>query len=552
MTEQQAAPAPTPAPPDPAVVDGQLAWFDPWMVQPGRNARTDAEASVDADPAFVASIKAGDGNHTPARLVRTGEGGLVTDMGARRLFACRKAGTRLFGWVAATADDSKDGEISRLVRQFTENEDRLGMTARDKAGVVLALFELGVTPAGVHRKLSKRLSREEIAAAQAVAGDDAAAAAAQAHPDWTLDMIAVSAEFAGDPEATEALEAAGGDRGRFAHAAAEWRATAPERAQKRDLLENLGAGMRVLDSAPMWRRLDNLRTAEGEQLTAENHRDCPGRAVTLEQNWHWPPEAEAEYRRVNDIGPDDEIEFRDDADAEQAGYVLRWEVGHWLCADPDRHGHVYRVPGAPPDPTEAERAEAAARAREADRAKRAGNKQWYAATEVRTGFLRELLAAKAMPAGGQEFRIASTAAAGGDRALRDALDRGHELAADLLGHMGHPGGYGKLITELAGAATPKRALVIELAMHLAAYEKPCRDPHIWQNGGWPGQPGMTPRDGLPPAARYLRFLETAGYTLSDIERRVAWPGQPAPDGPPADVAPPAAEADTGHGTGGGA
>jgi hypothetical protein len=534
-------------------------WYDPDQIAIDANIRTDAEESVDADPEMIASVKAGGGNHTPAQLVLTEGGRLRAWKGNRRVIACRRTRTRLWAFHVPEGT-SKDERVRWITEQVSENEDRLGLRPRDCAVAVLALFDLGVTPAGVRKRLP-RLSKEEIAAAREIRDNPFAAAAADEHPDWTLDMDATVGQFAAgdDPEAVAALEAAAGP-GEFAHVAAQMRATAGERAARRAAAGPYeDAGFRVAASCPAWQRLDRLRDDDDNELTEEGHRECPGRGVVITQDWEWPETAEQAYRQEQGLGPDDDIQFDNEEDAQAAGYVLTWRAGPFFCADPTNNGHHFPS-GRPSERDKTEEDKEAERERA--RLVRANNKLWYAATEVRADHLRGLAGRPQAPAGSELFVLATLLGLDYDRAFRDALDRGHEIAADLLGMPERFSGGAKAIWDKFSGAPDKKRRVVLLVLALAAYEKPCRDPHTWQNGGHLEYLGARKAAGPSAIGRYLAFLESTGYELSKLERDVADPPvpggepepgpergpEPEPAGEPADIAPAPGEVDRGGGT----
>lgn len=105
--------------------------------------------------------------------------------------------------------------------------------------------------------------------------------------------------------------------------------------------------------------------------------------------------SEAAYRAAHDLAGDDDlsdVEFDSDEEARAAGFVPGWRVGRHLCTDPERYGHtnVHGTPRQSPTPaqqtTEDQAAEAARKSEERRRVLRR-NREWRAATEVRTAHL---------------------------------------------------------------------------------------------------------------------------------------------------------------------
>ena len=240
----------------------------------------------------------------------------------------------------------------------------------------------------------------------------------QAADRWeflTLDQAATLAEFEADPEALTALvQAAKDSPAQFDHVAARLRATRAEREAKAAFMAELEAqGITVYGERPYvpWTlALENLRDSDGNEITPEAHATCPGRAVTITYDWDWAPGAEAAYRAAHDLADDDDladVEFSNDEEAREAGYVPRWQIGRYLCTDPEQYGHA-NVHGTPRQTPTSEQKSAedeaaeAARKTEERRRVRQRNTEWRAATEVRTTHLKALLARKAPPAGRAE------------------------------------------------------------------------------------------------------------------------------------------------------
>jgi ParB family chromosome partitioning protein len=127
---------------------------------------------------------------------------------------------------------------------------------------------------------------------------------------------------------------------------------------------------------------------------------------------------------------------------------------------------------------------------------------------VRREWLRTFLAAKTAPKGTVRYLIAAVAQ--GDYELTDAMQKGHQLAVDLLGinvkTSGRDASRQAVLDALTGT-TDARAQVITLGLVLGAYEDSL-GVHTWRS------PGVSaPR-------RYLTALGGWGYELSDIERLV--------------------------------
>ena len=345
-----------------------------------------------------------------------------------------------------------------------------------------------------------------------------------------LDQAAALAEFEGDPEALTALvQAAKDSPGQFDHVAARLRTTRAEREAKAAFTAELEAqGITVYGDRPWipWTMaLENLRDGDGNEISPEAHAACPGRAVTITYEWSWTPGAEAAYRAAHDLADDDDlsdIEFDNDEEAREAGFVPGWQVGRHLCTDPEQYGHANVHGRASETPTreqqtaEDEAAEAARKTEERRRV-RQRNTEWRAATETRTSHLKALLGRKAPPPGALKL-IVEAMARGETQPLMSSF--GHETACELLGLTGNGAATGHrdlLLAELA-RASEKRIQVIALAMVLGAAEHGVRDVHTWQSA----EGSYWSAYGIPAAARYLAWLaEHTDYGLSSIEAEVA-------------------------------
>lgn len=131
------------------------------------------------------------------------------------------------------------------------------------------------------------------------------------------------------------------------------------------------------------------------------------------------------------------------------------------------------------------------------------NKVWASAETVRRTWLRGLLTRKSAPRGTGTF-LAAALAHDGDRVT--GID-GYQLAAELLGCPSRGYGRSTALVELIEHASDTRALMLTLAQVLAGYQQ-CTD----------RTDRRTPR---AHTARYLRFLQSCGYTLAPVEQRAS-------------------------------
>lgn len=503
-----------------------LEWFDPGDIATDTNMRL--RPNYDR---LVESVKVVGANLEPVTLLRSLPGrhwrpceyhaDADTDPGVRagcancyelpyvalygnqRVLACGAAKVRVRGYVAGNEGDSKEDVRGRLVGQFHENHFRADPSAAEDALVVAALFETGLTEAGIARKL--RMPKPLVRAARAVAASELAVSVAMAYP---LDLMQTGqvAEFAaaGDEDAVVALCAvADKDPGQFDHTAARLLETAPERAQRRALIAELeAAGVTVVDT--QWtNEVEGLRTEAGERLTVEGHAGCPGHAAFVHS-------------------------------------VQQMSEGHWVsvwsavyvCTDPEANGHHKHaaLTGATTKTSDEQAEREAVVAMAARRRIREGNKEWRAARTVRTGALATLAARPASKITKAELDAAAdfmvTYMAGAGYELRQAMERGHPFGCELLGITPEDGEsefYGEArrgrLSALMAGAGPARRRQIGLVLLCAAIEKQMRE-ETWQdrkNAYWQQR---------SQADQYLAFLESTGYPLAPIE---AWVARPPED-----------------------
>lgn len=504
-----------------------LQHVDPRTLLVDANVRRDARVNAD----LVASVH-DLGVLVPIVAVRTAEGRLRVRFGHRRTLAAIDADRTTVPVVVAADEASDDAaEIDRLVTQWAENEHRAGLTTAERVGVIAQLAAFGVSPTQIAKRT--RAKRGEVSAALAVAGSQLAQAATVRYDFLDLAQAATVAEFEDDPEAVKALVVAARG-GQFEHTAQRLRDARAEAAERHRVADRLqAAGVTVIDRPGSGERatdLQRLTDANGTQLTEETHRGCPGHAAyATTLSGYVSPGGELPIHDEDGLDdPDDGDEPEDDdpeeADPDEEGTAgpgsrpvwRSWIGARYVCTDPARYGHRDRWSGTDAGTGRRKAAEMEEDEREAARAQRRdvieSNKAWGSAETVRRTWLCGLLTRKTAPKGTGAF-LATALAHDGDRFTGV---EGNQLAAELLGCQSRGYGRSTSLVELVEQASDARALMLALAQVLAGYEQ-CTDRSDWRS----------PR---AHTARYLRFLQSCGYTLAPVEQRACGP-QPNTDLP---------------------
>lgn len=480
----------------------ELVYVDPAALVVGANVRLD----VRLDPDFVASIRER-GVLEPIVAYRDGDQRLVVLRGQRRTVGAVQAQRPTVPVVVI----AEPGDVDRVVDQLIENDHRAGLGDGERAAAFTQLAAFGLPAGDIVRRTATR--PEAVNRALAVAASTRAQALAGQYPALSFDNLAAVAEFEDDPTALAELERAAEQGRGFAHVAQGLRDTRQQR-QAREAAEQAlaDAGVKVVEnihSRAKTRRLDQLKAADGEEVTAQAHAGCPGHAAFLDEQWLYP-------------GDDGYPDPDSDADPDDDDAAVYAAVPVYVCLDWARHGHQERYPSSSgrassaEDKTDEERAAAAAERRRVIE----GNRAWDSASTVRRQWLVTLLARKTAPARAAAFVAGSLARR--DHAVSRALTDGNDLARELLGLEPEGHSYGdyegyqrrrRELVELIERASEARALVLTLGLVLAAYEQEA-DRGSWRRTsatGYDGQIEATPR--------YLRFLECCGYELAPIELR---------------------------------
>lgn len=465
------------------------------------------------DKALVASVR-DIGVQVPITAVITTDGELLVRQGHRRTLAAVEAEQETVPvYVTGTDSTEKDDEITRIVAQRDENTHRAGLTTADEISVVEQLTLLGLSAAQVAKKA--RIQRAKVDTALTVSGSTMARKAAERYDALTLDQAAVVAEFEDDAETVKALVVAVHE-GRFEHVAQRAREDRAQAQARTDVLAMLAeTGVTVIERPSYEDRsttkaLSDLSASRDARtaLNAVEHAQCPGHVAWLGTEWV-TVDADGQVVEFPDE-PDEEA----DEEAQQAYQEACERINAtsrqvqrpsptYGCTGWRGHAHHDRYDygsGSSSKPKASEMSEA-----DREKAKKAralvieNNKAWTSAESVRRDWLRDFTNRKTPPKGTAAFL--ATALCTDSSVVTSA--GGNALAADWLG-LKHTG-YGWADLSPAKNATENRALVIALTQILAGYESSLTK-DSWRSNGTNNSVG-----------RYLRFIQTCGYTLSDVE-----------------------------------
>lgn len=432
---------------------------------------------------MVRSIKAA-GILVPLVVVPSDNGRHQIVAGHRRCAAAIEAGlTQVPCLVRPDLDDAR-----QVAAMLVENTQREGLSGVEEAAGYQQLAMLGLSDSGIAKATGA--TRRHVEKARRVAASGVAAVVAE-RCDLTLDQALVIAEFDDDGAAVKELAlTAAKDPGQFEHRASRLRQDRARAAQREATVRELtDAGISVLDPAqrydmhPNAVSLRDLANGEGTPLTPEGHAACPGHCAV-----------------VSESAPTN--------------------VGYY-CLDPRRHGHRSRYGSGRPKGkmTDQEKAER--------RQVIENNKAWKAAEPVRRRHLQGLLASRKVPPGTLRYVVGEVLAA------PDRVGEGADaLLAQLLGVTASTG-YGRQVGSQLVGRLPDSRLPLGLLAQVAADNEHAMGTHTWRQ-----------RD--IRAARWLSFLASVGYSLSDIEQQVIDQAEPAsdddePDASADDATEPAAE-----------
>jgi len=439
-----------------------LIQIDPAKIAIGANIRS----IPTLDPEFVESIRQF-GVLQPVVVYPAPDGEVMLAYGQRRTLGAIAAKRDT---IPAIVLDGPPADVERVYHQWVENEQREGLSVKDKAVAVDQLALFGVSAGEIATALS--LAPEEVVAAQKVAKSQTALDHSNG---LSLEFAELLAEFEDDAESVDHILQAADEDEAPEHVAAFLR-EGRERTSRYDaaVADLEKGGVKVID-APQYpwpasmERVSSLNGSDGKRLDATAHAECPGHAVYVQVIKRW---------RQNDS---------DDP----------WETTVVpVCTDWPANGHKdpYLQSRTGQDTPKKKAADMTDEEREKARVERRhvidSKKAWVTATPVRRKWLLEFGARKEAPAGAEVF-IART------------LHSWITLSKSHLPLVGLE--QDKTSKELARASV-KRATHITLAIAVASIEEHLND------DAWRSQ--------LDHAGPYLEALGKWGYPLSDIEKRM--------------------------------
>lgn len=457
------------------------------------------------DPELVASIK-DVGVLEPISAVLNDEGQLVVRFGHRRTLAAIKAKVETVPvYVLGTDSTDAHAEVDRIIRQRDENTHRAGLTTAEEVGVVAQLAMFGLSADQIAEQA--RIGKDRVQTALVVTESKMATKAAAKWDDLTLDQVAAIAEFEHDKDAVQRLVEAARS-GRFEHTVQRMRDDLREEQERAAVKDGLRvAGVKVVDRPnydDKTKRLDSLKDkATGELIDPEAHASCPGHVAWTGVEWTDVDADGVEITDEREQAAWEGHEDDDDFDPFPGSRRVQKVVPIFGCEAPAKHGHVDRYgSGSSSKPSADEMTE---EEREKAKAERKlvieNNKAWASAETVRRDWLATFAKRKTAPKGTGEFLAAAITL---DADLFDWQSGPVDLLADWLGVKAEKAA----IVKAAEGQTDARALHIALLRMLAVYETAR---HAMGQTAW-RENGQTSK-----AGRYLRFLASCGYPLSEVE-----------------------------------
>ncbi|KQP96157.1 MULTISPECIES: ParB/RepB/Spo0J family partition protein [unclassified Rathayibacter] len=452
---------------------GTVQHIDPTTLVIEANVRTSAPVTRD----FVASIRE-NGVITPILARRDEHGNVIVRAGQRRTLAAREAGVATVPVYVVEGDDTT---ADRIIQQIIENDQRAELSTADRTAAWAQLAFEGITAS----QIAKRTGTKTDAVKKGLAVAESATVTSVLHEhELTLDQAAVLLEFEDDADArAHLIEVATNDPTQFEHTAQSLREDAAEKARLAAVeQEQIANGFQVLtrsdaygEGSP-WVALRKLRTADGEQVTAEHIAAIPVRGALIDTRWN------------GDI-----------------------DVTHFV-QEPTEAGFTYAyrgdVPAAAltPEEAEEERVEKSAERKVLI----ANNKAWTAAVTVRRQWIATFLSRKTLPKDAD--RVIALGLTAHRFAVSSGMSNGSDLAHTLLG-IDRPSGYRTDALAALVEANPAKARLVALAVVLGGQEANTSK-ESWRRGD-------------ERAAAHFRQLAAWGYALSPVEQVVTGESTPA-------------------------
>jgi ParB/Sulfiredoxin domain len=461
-------------------------------------------ADLDLTAEFCASV-AENGVRVPLLITTGADGSLRVIEGHRRLAAAAKAGlvTVPYDLDGERADD----EAGQFLDMVTANSGayRKNFTPLEEATALFAAHEAGATRTRIRKATGRKADQVKTALAVGGLGGATREQVADLDRQLTIDELALLAEFEGDPDAMEHLMRAITYRYPLEHEAERIRQDRAEAAEHERIRAELeAAGCPVTDELVPGSSLLSSLAHDGEDLTEENHRACPGHGA---------------FFRRHDL----RTAVFYCADPVANGHVSRWaqpgedapvpefaQTQRTAGADGDQPP-VTAGPGSAGDSPTAEPVPDPA-VEQARRLVAEGNRAWAAAAEVRKRWAQQLLWRRTAPKEVIRF------VAGQLLTMPDVLRRALPSAATRLMFSelaGHP-----VATAVADCESYPitRVPLLALAPIAVAYESEMAGDaernSTWRTDQW----APCSRN---DAGRWLQFLASLGYQLSAIEKAVA-------------------------------
>lgn len=407
------------------------------------------------------------------------DGTFVIVAGERRALAAVKAGVTTVPVIVRSYDDGREAELTTML---VENLHREGLTPADEAKGFEQLAAFGLPIEDIAQLTGRDAKR--VGAGLTVAKSEKVGDVAAKH-DLTLEQLAAITEVEDDEDDVARLvETAEEMPDDFEHELARLRLDRRRRAERQAEVDKLtAAGVKITTKAPSYNfgkgvcRLDRLTDANGKKLTPAAHKTCPGHCAFVSDR----------------------------------GYGDRKPV--FACANPEKNGHKDHAGKTPAKATRSSTQSAAAKKKEDEAKQRREDDEQLldAATEVRRRFIKELLARKTPPKGLLAFAVPMLLEFSEYFEYEDAA-----MIKELTGITGQQG-----LLQLTTNASDARLQVVLLAKIACSVELDwdieLLDPPRWR--------------GNKSEARWLQFLATIGYQISDIEQRIITSAFPPPKTP---------------------